>query len=256
MIAARATTRTLKGRWDPRLMILIEFASTDRLLGFYDSPEYGPGGSSTTGRRRLRSSRLRVRKALAAGQIPASVGTWVGTRCEQIVSPAWHLVSARIPSEFSAVHGIPDGNRDCRPLGPTAYGTEGDRFESCLARSRNSREGKPGGRRAPWGGKTASNGAMVTGLRSSGRRFRASTGVGRASSWSIAAGGHQRKQAAAARAPSAAAACRTEASASRLASRTTASRPFRSSDRGLAKRSQPVERGSVRRPAEHERVSP
>ena len=33
-------------------------------------------------------------------------------------------------------------------------------------------------------------------------------------------------------------------------------RPFRSSDRGLARRWQPVERGSVRRPAEHERASP
>jgi uncharacterized protein (DUF1330 family) len=41
-LVARGPTRTLEGNWDPRVMVLIEFPSIDRLLEFYESPEYRP----------------------------------------------------------------------------------------------------------------------------------------------------------------------------------------------------------------------
>ena len=34
--------RTVEGRWDKPLLVIIEFPSKEALLGWYDSPEYRP----------------------------------------------------------------------------------------------------------------------------------------------------------------------------------------------------------------------
>jgi len=41
-LVTRGATRALEGSWEPRFMVLIEFPSMDRLLEFYESPEYRP----------------------------------------------------------------------------------------------------------------------------------------------------------------------------------------------------------------------
>lgn len=41
-LVPRATTRPLEGGWDPRLLVLTEFPSMERLLEFYGSPERRP----------------------------------------------------------------------------------------------------------------------------------------------------------------------------------------------------------------------
>lgn len=41
-LVPRSTTRTLEGSWDPGMVVLIEFPSTERILEFYESEEYRP----------------------------------------------------------------------------------------------------------------------------------------------------------------------------------------------------------------------
>ncbi|MFY1674678.1 DUF1330 domain-containing protein [Plantactinospora sp. WMMB334] len=41
-LVPRGTTRAIEGSWDPGMIALIEFPSTDRILEYYESEEYRP----------------------------------------------------------------------------------------------------------------------------------------------------------------------------------------------------------------------
>ena len=107
----------------PRRRIDLERGGEDRHGPSAGAAYHGGGGAPNT-----------ARVSARAGPIRASVGTKVGTRWEQIGSQRGcrcPLVSLR---ESGAVQGIPDENRGCRAARATAYGTEGQRFESSRAR--------------------------------------------------------------------------------------------------------------------------
>jgi uncharacterized protein (DUF1330 family) len=41
-LARGGTTETLEGNWKPKRVVIVEFASMERLRAWYDSPEYAP----------------------------------------------------------------------------------------------------------------------------------------------------------------------------------------------------------------------
>jgi hypothetical protein len=81
--------------------------------------DHGGGGAPNTARVSARAGPIRA----SVGTRWEQIGSYRGSRCP--------LVSLR---ESGAMQGILDENRGCRAARATAYGTEGQRFESSRAR--------------------------------------------------------------------------------------------------------------------------